>query len=87
MSWQASPHESQPQFAGYNLYYAKKSLILAPIKELPTPIFLEKFQHEFTLTNLDSHATYFGHIRSRNRDGDISLPSLPELLIHAPTSF
>lgn len=78
LSWQASPHESKVEFAGYNIYLAQKSLILTAMKELPAPVILDK-QHEFVFTELEKGAKYFVHIRSRNEDGNLSLPSLPEL--------
>lgn len=83
--WQASPDENDPDFAGYNIYYAPRSLILTRIRDLPLPIKVAKDQHAYIFTNLDRHKTYFVNVRSRSRKGKLSLPSLPELII-APQS-
>lgn len=76
--WQASPDEGRPDFAGYNVYISAKSLILAPVKNLPQPVLAGKI-HEYS-TDVGKGAT-FVHVRSRNAKGDISLPSLPEIEI------
>ncbi|MFQ5602755.1 MAG: fibronectin type III domain-containing protein [bacterium] len=83
LTWQASPHAANAHFAGYNIYIAKKSLILAPIKDLPRPIRLDKKETQYELKNLQRDAKYFIHLRSRNTKGEISLPSLPELVVPA----
>lgn len=76
--WQASPHEGRQDFAGYNVYFANRSLIFAPLKDLPEPVLLGKI-HEY---EIDSRARpTFVHVRSRNTHGEISLPSLPEIEI------
>lgn len=87
ISWEPSPDESKPAFDGYNIYYAKKSLILASVKKLPVPVMVDKNQHEVILRDLDRASQYFVHVRSRNIKGDLSFPSLPELLIKLNNSL
>lgn len=87
ISWDRSPHENQPQFEGYNVYYATKSLILASVKDLPMPVVVDKYHHETVLTNLEKTSRYFVHVRSRDKDGTLSFPSLPELVIKPNSSL
>ena len=85
--WDASIDQDHPDFMGYNIYYGPKSLVLASVEDLPTPIFVAKPQNDFLFTNLDSTEEYYIHIRSANKKGDISLPSLPELVINQSATF
>ncbi len=85
--WDTSIHEDKPEFAGYNLYYSRKSLMFAPIKNLPPPVVLGKNQHSYTLDNLDPTVKHFVHVRSRDLDGNLSFPSLPEVIIPPASSF
>ncbi|MFQ5864380.1 MAG: fibronectin type III domain-containing protein [bacterium] len=86
VSWDASSDESRPHFGGYNVYYSTKSLILVSIKQLPPPMFVNKNQHEVELQDLDSSTRYFVHVRSRDKNGDLSFPSLPEVVIQPANS-
>jgi hypothetical protein len=81
ISWDASSDESKSYFDGYNIYFSKKSLILRSTKDLPSPIPVDKNQHELVLQNLEGPAKYFIHVRSRNKSGDFSFPSLPEVVV------
>lgn len=82
IQWRASPHEDRADFAGYNVYFSRKSLIFTAIKELPSPGILDKNQHQHILENLDETSPIFVHVRSRDSRGNVSLPSLPELKIY-----
>jgi len=85
--WEPSIDESHPGFAGYSLYYGTSSLIQTSVDELPLPIVLDKFAHEYFLSDLNPTTQYFFHIRSRNARGDLSLPSLPEITISTTATF
>lgn len=81
ITWEASADEALPDFEGYNIYYANESLILTAIKKLPPPVMVDKNQHACTLADLQPNARYFLHVRSRNRNDELSFPSLPELIV------
>ncbi|MFQ5652933.1 MAG: hypothetical protein ACE5IY_23645, partial [bacterium] len=78
--WQPSPHEPRPDFAGYNLYVSGKSLVFAAVAELPVPALVGKERHQLVLPTPEG-SPIFVHMRSRTKNGEISLPSLPELTI------
>lgn len=80
LKWRPSYHAQAPEFAGYAIYLAKKSLLFAPLKDLPAPVLVPNGVTRYVLTGLDSTQLYFLHVRSRMRNGDLSLPSLPELI-------
>jgi len=79
VTWEASPHETRPDFAGYNVYLGRRSLVFGPVRELPEPFILPKTEHAFRLPPLEAGVSYFVHVRSRSTGGALSLPSLPEL--------
>jgi hypothetical protein len=79
--WDASYHEISPEFAGYNLYISDKSLILAPWQQLPVPVALDKQVYQYPLDDLEPEKQYFIHLRCRNQKGEISLPTLPEVVV------
>jgi len=81
VQWQASIHEQEASFLGYAVYAARKSLILAPLQALPQPIAVDKQTHHLTLARSTLPRQAFIHVRSTNRRGHLSLPSLPELVI------
>ncbi len=81
ISWQASKHETLPVFAGYNIYISTSSLTFAASGELPPPIVLPKGDHSYRLARTRIGQTTFVHVRSRSRNGELSLPSLPELCV------
>lgn len=49
-------------------------------------MFVNKNQHEVELQDLDSSTRYFVHVRSRDKNGDLSFPSLPEVVIQPANS-
>ncbi len=83
LSWEKSPSESSPDFAGYNIYIAEYSLIFTSPKDLPLPVTLELQQKYLFSQSEQINKTTFVHIRSRDVDGGVSLPSLPEIIIPA----
>ncbi len=84
--WKPSPHHDRAAFAGYNVYVSQRSLIFAEIAKLPEPVRVGKDSTQVLLRDLSKSATYFVHVRSRTREGDLSLPSLPELVIRPPAA-
>lgn len=84
VSWQPSRHEADKNFAGYNLYIADHSLIFSPIADLPTPYMVPKNKTSYELAGLDAKQRLFLHVRSRGTNGDLSYPSLPEIIISVP---
>lgn len=81
VSWQPSPHANRDDFAGYHVYVARRSLVMAPVARLPAPIFVPGSQHSVTVDTLDPKARYFVHVRSQLQSGEQSLPSLPEKIV------
>jgi hypothetical protein len=80
LRWQPSFHVQSPEFDGYAIYIANRSLMFAPLTDLPAPILVPNDVTRFALSDFDSTGLYFIHVRSRKRNGDVSLPSLPELV-------
>jgi len=81
VSWKASRHEADNTFAGYNLYVADHSLIFSPVADLPQPYVVPKRATSYELRGLNSGEKVFLHLRSRATNGDLSYPSLPEIII------
>lgn len=81
IAWEASPDELSASFDGYNLYLSNKSLMFAPVARLPEPVVLGAV-HEYTLdpARNPGNAIYV-QIRSRDRNGGVSLPALPEIVV------
>lgn len=80
VSWKPSPDAGQSSFAGYNVYYAKESLLLAGSKDLPEPITAGKDTDHVVIRGLEPGVPYFIHVRARRKSGELSLPSLPEVV-------
>ena len=79
--WPASASEVSPDFAGYNVYVSRSSLILAPPDSMIPPVALGK-THSFRLQPAEFGVSpLFVHIRTRDRNGAVSLPALPELSV------
>jgi len=80
VSWKASPDESRKDFGGYNVYVSTTSLLLSSKNDLPDPVKVNKETHSVTVKNLEAGKVYFVHVRSRKRSGEVSVPSLPEVV-------
>lgn len=83
VSWHPSPHENRDDFVGYGVYVARRSLMMTPVEILPAPIVVAKSQHSTTVDTLDAQVQYFVHVRSRSKNGALSLPSLPEKIVES----
>jgi hypothetical protein len=80
VSWKASPDEPEKDFAGYNVYVSTNSLLLSSKNDLPAPVEVNKGTHSVTVKNLETGKVYFVHVRSRRKNGEVSVPSLPEVV-------
>lgn len=80
VTWKPSPNEGDADFAGYDLFYSQKSLLLAGRKNLPDAMHFDKNTHHAVIENLEAGRPYFIHVRSRKNSGEISQPSLPEIV-------
>ncbi len=80
VAWKPSPNEGDGDFAGYDLFYSQKSLLLAGKKNLPEAMHFDKNTHRAVIENLVAGRPYFIHVRSRKNSGEISQPSLPEIV-------
>jgi len=80
VSWRPSPDAEEDWFEGYNVYYSKESLLLKGGDQLPTPIMVGKDKLSVTIEGLDPGVAYFVHVRGRRKGGELSLPSLPEVV-------
>jgi hypothetical protein len=78
ISWDASPDESGSELDGYNVYFDTKSLALFPPDSLPFAVQLRKNARECVVRGLQNGRSYFFHVRSRTRDGNIGAASLSE---------
>ena len=81
ISWNAGPEQDVLNFKGYLLYFSNRSLATVPFSQLPAPVEISARTTEFNLAVSDS-LPVFVHVRSRAGHRKISLPSLPELIIH-----
>ncbi len=80
VQWQR-PACCRSDLAGYAVYISEKSLILAPVKDLPTPVRLSARQHSYRTAVEPEAGTLFVHVRGLSHSGKLSLPSLPEAVI------
>lgn len=76
--WDASLNEVDHTFAGYNVYFDTKSLVLFAPDRLPNEVLVGRRVHACVIKGLENGQQYFFHVRARNVDGDISAASLPE---------
>jgi hypothetical protein len=86
--WSPSLDEQRADFAGYNLYVSPASLLSTTLTHddrLPMPVVLGKV-HEAALDNLEPGRRYFVQVRSRLKKGQLSVASLPEVVIEIPDS-
>ena len=79
--WQPSYHQNDTDFTGYNIYISVKSLILAPVADLPVAVELGPDALSYVLEGGRDDNKLFVHVRSRNSKGHVSLPSLPEVIV------
>jgi len=78
LNWRPSTQEDLPNFVGYNVYVSTSSLIFTHPNNLPEPIVLGKTHKHRVAISAEKN---FIHVRSRLQNGNLSLPSLPEIII------
>jgi hypothetical protein len=78
--WQPGVERRQKQFSGYKIFVAAKSLATTPALALPAPITLPDTVTTFSFASKDT-ARLFIHLRSCAGKRQISLPSLPEVIV------
>ncbi len=79
ITWLASTHEDDPDFAGYQIYISNTSLLFASSAQLPIPITVSRSKKIMLIEKPVNPV--FIHMRSFTDDRKISLPSLPELYL------
>jgi hypothetical protein len=78
--WRPGAEQKHPQFTGYKLFVAKRSLAATPVAELPPALSLPDTATAFSFAAPDT-ATLFIHLRSCAGKHKLSLPSLPEVAL------
>lgn len=78
--WQTGPERRLVRFSGYKLFMAKHSLATTPVQELPAPIDLADTDTTFAFVSTDT-VKLFLHLRSSLGGQNLSLPSLPEVIV------
>jgi len=74
------PQKRQGKPFWYRVYLSRTSLMFVPVKKLPAPA--AEVPGDCTravLRNLPGGKEWFLHVRSSSANGDLSLPSLPEV--------
>lgn len=79
ITWEASANKP-PDFSGYLLYYAERSLANVPLAEMPKVVELPDLATQYSFAFADS-LPVFVHLRCRAGNGQVSLPSLPEVAL------
>ncbi len=82
ITWEASTNKP-PDFSGYLLYYAERSLANVPLAAMPKVVELPDLATQYSFAFADS-LPVFVHLRSRAGNGYVSLPSLPEVALPPP---
>jgi hypothetical protein len=78
--WRAGSERHVEKFSGYLLFTATHSLASIPVRELPSPIVLPDTSTTYSFLSTDT-VKLFIHLRSRAGTRQISLPSLPEVIV------
>lgn len=79
VAWQA-PAAGRLKSNGYLLYYAPRSLTATAFASLPPPVELAPQLSQFTFASTDSSPVFI-HMRTRAGRQNVSLPSLPEVVV------
>jgi len=80
VSWESGVETESRDFRGYLLYVSPRSLMTVPLAAMPEPIEVQPGVTEYTITVFNS-APVFIHVRSRAGRREVSVPSLPELIV------
>jgi hypothetical protein len=80
VKWREPGALQKEDFAGYLLYFAPRSLAATPLAQLPRPLEIAPQLTQFTFALADSSPVFI-HMRTRAGRKDVSLPSLPEIML------
>lgn len=81
ITWNSSA-DKPADFSGYLLYYAERSLANVPLIAMPKAVELPDVATQYSFAFADS-LPVFVHLRCRAGNGQVSLPSLPEVALPA----
>lgn len=86
VQWKAPPHYILARIADYLVFMSDHSLVYTSIRDLPPPAKVVARQDTACWLEVPAGADdLFLHVRSRSMDGDLSLPSLPEIHLKIPS--
>ncbi len=80
ITWEGVGSDKPPDFSGYLLYYAERSLTNVPLVAMPKVVELPDLATQYSFAFADS-LPVFVHLRCRAGNGQVSLPSLPEVAL------
>lgn len=80
ITWEAATSNKPADFSGYLLYYAERSLANVPLIAMPKVVELPDVATQYSFAFADS-LPVFVHLRCRAGNGQVSLPSLPEVAL------
>lgn len=83
ITWDAASANKPPDFSGYLLYYAERSLANVSLLAMPKVVELPDLATQYSFAFADS-LPVFVHLRCRAGNGQVSLPSLPEVVLPPP---
>ena len=80
LRWDAPPDYLQARIADYLVFTSGQSLLYTPINRLPQPLMVVAARDTACwIETVPDVPDLFIHMRSRSFQGDLSLPSLPEI--------
>ena len=80
ITWETASSNKPADFSGYLLYYAERSLANVPLIAMPKVVELPDVATQYSFAFADS-LPVFVHLRCRAGNGQVSLPSLPEVAL------
>jgi len=82
VTWRIPAAAEKLAGSGYNIYVAARSLATVPLEQLPQPFIVAAQYLQFTFAFADS-APAFIQMRTRAGRRQLSLPSVPEVIVPA----
>lgn len=85
ISWDMPALPAASDISAFHVYLSERTLIYTPMAELPAPAQICSARvRRARIAAPTSATTVFIHVRSANKRGDLSLPSLPEIKMQLP---
>ncbi|MFQ5630648.1 MAG: hypothetical protein ACE5I1_17900 [bacterium] len=82
ITWEFPQMPSAHQITGFNVYLSAESLVYTALSDLPAPTLQATRDKTCILLPIPKKLrTILIHVRSKNKHGDVSLPSLPEVML------